>query len=136
MCITIRGEKMIIEIDTKSEIPIYTQLVFQIKKGIYKGKLKPGDSLPSVRSLAGDIGINLHTVNKAYKKLVTEGAVIQVKKGYEISRNAPPKISREYNIELEMQVENLLIDAGVYGLDLKEVMERVGNKLEGVDRDD
>ena len=53
---------MIIEIDTKSEIPIYTQLVFQIKKGIYKGKLKPGDSLPSVRSLAGDIGINLHTL--------------------------------------------------------------------------
>ncbi len=57
---------MIIEIDVESEVPIYTQLVKQIKRGVMLGKLKPGDNLPSVRHLAGDIGINLHTLNKAY----------------------------------------------------------------------
>lgn len=71
---------MIIEIDVESEVPIYTQLVKQIKRGVMLGKLKPGDNLPSVRRLAGDIGINLHTVNKAYKILVSEGVVEQMKR--------------------------------------------------------
>ena len=72
---------MIIEIDVASEIPIYSQLVTQIKIGMMKGKLNPGDNLPSVRNLAGDIGINLHTVNKDYKILVSEGLDTQEKKG-------------------------------------------------------
>ena len=122
---------MIIEIDFKDEVPIYSQLVTQIKLGIIHGKLKPGDSLPSVRSLAGDIGINLHTVNKAYKALVGEGIVVQVKKGYEISKKKPPKISEVYLETLKKQLETVLIDAAVFNLDLDELLKETKEKLEG-----
>ncbi|ECV7489956.1 GntR family transcriptional regulator, partial [Salmonella enterica subsp. enterica serovar Muenchen] len=56
---------MIIQLDLQSDVPIYTQLVHQIIEGIASGRLQPGEPLPSVRSLASDIGVNLHTVNKA-----------------------------------------------------------------------
>lgn len=66
---------MILQIDFESQIPIYEQLKRQIIEGIAKGYLNPGSPLPSVRQLAEDIGINLHTVNKAYNILKSEGYV-------------------------------------------------------------
>lgn len=66
---------MIIRIDQKSSEPIYLQLRSQIIAAIAKGELVSGDTLPSVRSLASDLGINLHTVNKAYAVLRDEGYV-------------------------------------------------------------
>lgn len=64
---------MLIQINFESEIPIYMQLRKQLIIGIAKGELTPGETLPSVRQLAEDIGINLHTVNKTYNILKTEG---------------------------------------------------------------
>lgn len=122
---------MIIEIDTASETPIYTQLVYQIKLGIVQGKLKPGDNLPSVRSLAGDIGINLHTVNKAYKVLVGEGIVEQIKKGYQISEQTPPNISQEYLETFKEQLFDLLIDAKVFAIDVEELLDEMEDRLKG-----
>ena len=66
---------MIIRVDQSGEIPIYLQIRDQIIEGIARGELSPGDSLPSVRQLAADLGINLHTVNKAYAVLRDEGYV-------------------------------------------------------------
>lgn len=63
-------------IDFESEIPIYIQLRNQIVKGIARGELTEGYSLPSVRSFADDIGINMHTVNKAYTILKAEGYIV------------------------------------------------------------
>ena len=67
---------MMIEIDFNSEEAIYLQLCHQIILGIAMQQLREGDSLPSVRSLADEIGINMHTVNKAYRILREEGYVI------------------------------------------------------------
>lgn len=67
---------MIIRIDQKSNEPLYLQLRSQIIASIAQGDLEPGDALPSVRSLARDLGINLHTVNKAYAVLRDEGYVV------------------------------------------------------------
>lgn len=125
------GAKMIIEIDVESEVPIYTQLVKQIKRGVMLGKLTPGDNLPSVRRLAGDIGINLHTVNKAYKTLVSEGVVEQMKKGYAIASVTPPKISSEHLIEMKNQIEELLIDASIFEIDIEEIMMGKREELKG-----
>ena len=58
---------MIISLDMSSEIPIYEQLRNQILMGIAKGELKAGESLPTVRQMALDAGINNMTVNKAVK---------------------------------------------------------------------
>ena len=64
---------MIIEIDFNSGEALYLQLRNQIILGIAAERIQEGDTLPSVRQLAGDIGINMHTVNKAYTVLKQEG---------------------------------------------------------------
>ena len=66
---------MIIEIETRDAAPIYEQLRDQIVFGAASGKLVPGEALPSVRRLAADLGINFHTVNKAYATLNEEGYI-------------------------------------------------------------
>lgn len=66
---------MVIEIDFSSDEAIYMQLTNQIIMGIATSRLHEGDSLPSVRQLAETIGINMHTVNKAYALLRQQGFV-------------------------------------------------------------
>ena len=66
---------MVIEIDFNSDEAIYVQLMNQIILGIATSRLQEGDPLPSVRQLADTIGINMHTVNKAYSLLRQEGFV-------------------------------------------------------------
>ena len=64
---------MIVEIDFNSEEALYIQLINQIIIGIATDQIREGDTLPSVRQLADNIGINMHTVNKAYSVLKQEG---------------------------------------------------------------
>lgn len=64
---------MIIEIDFNSSEALYIQLRNQIILGIANSNISEGESLPSVRDLAENIGINMHTVNKAYALLKQEG---------------------------------------------------------------
>ena len=66
---------MVIKIDFQSDEALYTQLMNQIIMGIATSRLQEGDSLPSVRQLADTVGINMHTVNKAYSLLRQEGFV-------------------------------------------------------------
>lgn len=66
---------MYIEIDFNSDEALYMQLRNQIIMGIATEQFREGDSLPSVRALADMIGINMHTVNKAYAVLRDEGFV-------------------------------------------------------------
>ena len=71
MCIRDR----IIEVDFNSDEAIYIQLCNQIIMGIATSVIHEGDSLPSVRRLADTIGVNMHTVNKAYSVLKREGYI-------------------------------------------------------------
>ena len=64
---------MIVEIDFNSEEALYIQLINQIIIGIATDQIREGDTLLSVRQLADNIGINMHTVNKAYSVLKQEG---------------------------------------------------------------
>ena len=64
---------MIVEIDFNSEEALYIQLINQIIIGIATDQIREGDTLPSVHQLADNIGINMHTVNKAYSVLKQEG---------------------------------------------------------------
>lgn len=91
MCITKRkfkrkGVDMYIEIDFNSEEAIYIQLRNQIIMGIATSEIQEGESLPSVRQLAETVGINMHTVNKAYSVLKQEGYIqLDRRKGAVIS---------------------------------------------------
>ena len=64
---------MLVRIDFSSDEAFYVQLKNQIIMGIATSEIREGESLPSVRDLAEDIGINMHTVNKAYSILKQEG---------------------------------------------------------------
>ncbi len=66
---------MVIEVDFDSDEAIYIQLCNQIIMGIATSVIREGDSLPSVRQLADTIGVNMHTVNKAYSVLKQEGYI-------------------------------------------------------------
>lgn len=125
-----------IYIDTKSLVPIYTQLIYQIKHAILMGEFIPGDELPSVRSLAGDIGINLHTVNKAYKLLADEGIVVKEKKGFKISSTVPAEPNEEYVEQIKQTIYGLLIDASVYNIDIDELIRHAQEDLRLGDMND
>jgi DNA-binding transcriptional regulator YhcF (GntR family) len=67
---------MLIKIDIYAEKPIYEQLRDNIILGIASGQLAEGESLPSARRLAGDLGVNFHTINKAYDILRNDGYIV------------------------------------------------------------
>lgn len=79
---------MILRIDFDSEVPIYVQIKNQVIEGIARGDIEIDEELPSVRGLAEDIGVNMHTVNKAYNILKEEGYIkIDRRKGAVVSLN-------------------------------------------------
>jgi len=81
---------MILTVNTQLSQPIYEQLRNQIVHGIAARQLLPNEALPSVRRLAADLGINLHTVNKAYAALQGEGYIVMDRrKGAVIAPSVP-----------------------------------------------
>lgn len=95
---------MIVTIDFNSNEAIYIQLRNQIIIGIAGSRFKEGDNLPSVRELADHIGINMHTVNKAYTILKQEGYVkLNSRKGAVIAVNAD-KCKAALELQEEMKV--------------------------------
>ena len=107
---------MIIELDMNSSTPIYVQLRNQIVMGIGRGELKLGESLPTVRQLAQDIGVNTMTVNKAYQILKTEGYIkIDRRHGAIVSDNIDMDIV--FREKLENELELLLAEAAINGMD-------------------
>ncbi len=112
---------MIIELDMNSSTPIYVQLRNQIVMGIGRGELKLGESLPTVRQLAQDIGVNTMTVNKAYQILKTEGYIkIDRKHGAIVSDNIDMDIV--FREKLENELELLLAEAAINGMDKRDFL--------------
>lgn len=103
---------MFIEIEANSAVPIYLQLAQQIIESVAKGSLKPGDSLPSVRAFAADLGMNMHTVNKAYHYL-EEKEFIQIvqKKGVFIHENGVRKASELDRLRLKKELRPIIAEA-------------------------
>ena len=120
---------MFIRIQPESQTPIYTQLIYQIKRGILKKELLPGEGLPSVRSLAGDIGINMHTVNKAYKLLVEEGVLVQQKKGFMVNPTMKIKMQEKELALYRERLEELIIDTHIFSISEEEI-EKMRESIE------
>lgn len=112
---------MIIELDMNSSTPIYVQLRNQIVMGIGRGELKLGESLPTVRQLAQDIGVNTMTVNKAYQILKTEGYIkIDRRHGAIVSDNIDMDIV--FREKFENELELLLAEAAINGMDKRDFL--------------
>ena len=104
---------MIVSIDVNSNVALYEQLKEQIIIGILDGFIDQGEQLPSVRQLASDLEINMHTVSKVYKILENEGFImINKKKGAFVNRDevklklAYEKAQLLKDIELKMKLYN------------------------------
>src|SRR3954454_16011479 len=82
---------MLIQLNFKSGMPVYLQLVDQIKSAAASGTLQPGDSLPSIRPLAEQLRINRNTVAKAFSELESQG-IIETRpgKGCFVTENNSP----------------------------------------------
>ncbi len=140
--ITVRTKKVmavIIRLDMQSELPIYTQLVNQIIEGIASGRLKPGEPLPSVRSLASDIGINLHTVNKAYTLLKQDGFIlVHRQKGVVINPDGMPGITEDYRSKMSGELKPIAAEAICRGMNREQLLlevERIYQEITQTDKE-
>lgn len=117
---------MILKLDFDSEIPIYMQIKNQIIIGIANKELTEGDELPSVRGLAEDIGVNMHTVNKSYALLKEDGYIkMDRRKGAIISLNFDESnkiFQNKLNGDMDIQIAEC-INRGISFEKLKEKIE-------------
>ncbi len=115
-----------------SMIPIYEQILTQIKTLIRTGELKEGEQLPSVRALSKELKISALTVKKAYDVLEEEGFTVTVHgKGSFVAEAPSDAFAGDYAEELERKLEVLIAEARRYGVEdeeTKRILERI---LEG-----
>ena len=124
---------MYITIDEQDGRPIYRQVVDEIKGLIARGELEEGSSLPPVRQVAADLGVNLNTIAYAYRQLQQEG-LIKVRHGagaVVISRVIEKSVSER----LHARVMAALTDLVLSGLTRAEVIGLVQNALNSLIRD-
>ena len=115
---------MILEIDFNSDEAIYVQLRNQIVLGIACAEFTDGQSLPSVRQLAQVLGVNMHTVNKAYSILREEGYLkLDRRKGAVISVETEEKQKELESMEQELQL--LIAQAICKGISKEEMCDLV-----------
>jgi len=118
--------QMLIKIELKSEKPIYMQIYDQIVEAIASGKLDSSTVLPSARKLAVDLGINFHTVNKAYNLLRERGFLIMNrKKKFVVQKSRDEKFIENWK-ELE---EKLIDEAMAKGMSENEILAIFQNVL-------
>lgn len=111
-------------ISTTSMIPIYEQIITEIKNLIRKGELKENDVLPSVRSLARELKISALTVKKAYDELEKEGLVATIHgKGSYISFSNRNLLAEEMRKELENDLELAIAKGRKIGLSDEEISD-------------
>lgn len=108
---------MNLEIDFRSGIPIYIQVVERIKERIASGWLKPGTQLPTVRSLALDLRVNFNTVARAYRILDEVGIIsTQQGRGTYVMEMPPPEVSEKIRQKaLKALTQRYLADADRLG---------------------
>ena len=122
---------MDIEIDTGNGVPIYLQIVEQIKRNVAVGRIKPEEGLPSVRQLAVDLTINPNTVARAYLELEHEGIIYKRQgQGTFVSPQAGETSRRERQKEASALLERAVAEAFESGM-TTEAIEKLYRELTG-----
>ncbi len=114
---------MIIEVDFRSHVPIYVQLVERIEHLVATEILNPGDQLPTVRQLAADLRVNFNTVARAYRML-DEAGVISTQQGrgtYVLEKLPPERTEQLRQAALEGLIRSFLREAEQMGFEADEV---------------
>lgn len=115
---------MQIHIHAQDGVPIYLQVVQQIKYLVASGRLQPGEELPSIRVLAEQLLVNPNTIARAYRELETAGVVEKRRTaGTYIAENGSPLARKERLKLLNERVDQLLVEASQMGFELDEVLK-------------
>ncbi|WP_369435925.1 GntR family transcriptional regulator [Lysinibacillus fusiformis] len=109
-------------------MPLYKQLVQQLIVEIAKGTLKDGESMPPIREMAMQTGLNLHTVHKSYKELQMKGLLKRKlnSKAFIIIHPASPLNDMDVQ-QISIELEQVLVEAYVLGLRKNQLHQLLGN---------
>ena len=117
---------MQIHIQAQGGVPIYVQVMQQIKYLVASGRLQPGDELPSIRTLAEQLIVNPNTIARAYRELETAGVVEKRRTaGTFIAETGSPLARKERLKLLKERIDQLLVEAFQMGYELDEVLKLV-----------
>lgn len=119
-------------INPQSGVPIYRQLVVQIRRMIASGRLQPGDELPSVRQLALTHTVNTMTISKAYSLLEAEGLLQRQRgKAMTVAAEANTAESKKNRLQhLQETIEQLTVAAKQLELSTADVLQAVRRRME------
>lgn len=126
---------MVLQIDFKSGIPVYLQLVDQIKHAAAAGGIQPGEPLPSIRPLAEELRVNRNTVAKAYAELESQGIVENIQgKGCFLKEVGSPLTKTARNDLLAQEIDRVIVAAHHLQIPDSELISLVRKRLESFER--
>lgn len=112
---------MIMRLDFASSVPIYQQIRDEIVQAIADERFLDGDRLPTIRALAGEIGVNTMTVNKAYQLLKQEGYIITDRRNGAVVQCASGK-KKALEKKMKKELELLITEAKIAGISQEEFL--------------
>jgi GntR family transcriptional regulator len=125
------NKKLTLQIDFRSGLPIYTQIVNQVQSQLASGILKQGDQLPTVRALAEELRVNFNTVARAYR-ILDEARIISTQQGRGtfITEIPPPKVTEKLRQEtLEALTQRFISEAMRLEFSKAEIRQMVSDQL-------
>jgi GntR family transcriptional regulator len=125
------NKKLMLHIDFRSGLPIYTQIVNQVQTQVAGGSLKPGDQLPTVRALAEELRVNFNTVARAYR-ILDEARIISTQqgRGTYITEIPPPNVTEKLRREsLQALTERYINEALRLEFSQDEIREMIKDQL-------
>ncbi|HUL78905.1 MAG TPA: GntR family transcriptional regulator [Vicinamibacteria bacterium] len=115
-----------LSVDLKSGVPLYRQIIDQVKSGIATGALGPGDRLPTVRQLSVDLSVNPNTVSRAYNELDLTGLVeTHMGSGTFIGHKRVERDEVEHRRILDQICQEFLSRASAHGFTLDDILDNL-----------
>lgn len=121
------------DIDSNRGVPVFKQIIDQVRHAIGNGLLKPGEQLPTVRELAGEHSINPNTIAKAYHNMESMGLVVTrpgVRGGTFIAQDADIEVRAEDLEKFQEQLQQVVRTGHILGLDPYDLANRFQQELE------
>jgi len=119
-----------LSVDLKSGVPLYRQIIDQVKSGIATGALGPGDRLPTVRQLSVDLSVNPNTVSRAYNELELTGLVeTHMGSGTFIGHKRVERDEVEQRRILDQICQEFLSRASAHGFTLEDILDNLKQRL-------
>lgn len=117
---------MKIVISTTVNMPIYEQIVNQIRDAVIRGELSAGEGMPSIRVLAKELAVSVITTKRAYEELEKEGVIASVQgRGFYVCEQKNDHLREKQMMNIESRMTQLLTECENAGMTLEDVLDMV-----------